>query len=109
MYEKFTSYLDSFSKGAASEANLQSDIQSFVTEFSQSELMNPSGMEIMGSKGWAARSALKNDIPNMSEEEVCACLSAFVMQESFCPGIILDLIHHDILPKILERLKELDH
>ena len=108
MYEKFTGYLDSFGKGMTTEADLQSSIESFVAAFSQSELMNPNGMEIMGSKGWATRSALKNDAPNMTAEEACACLSAFVMQESFCPGIVLDLINQDILPKILERLKELD-
>ena len=108
MYEKFTAYLDSFGNGGVSGTDLSGSIQAFVSDFSQSELMDPNGMELMGSKGWATRSALKNDIPGMSAEEVCACLSTFVLQESFCPGILQDLINQDILPKMLERLKALD-
>ena len=108
MYQKFTDYLDSFSKGATAGTDLQGSIESFVADFSQSELMDPNGMELVGSKGWETRTALRNAIPNMTAAEVCACLSTFVLQESFCPGSILDLIKQDIFLKILERLKELD-
>ena len=107
MYEKITGYLDTFSKGAA-DPEIKEKISSFVSDFSQSGFMNPNAMEIMGNKGWATRSALKNDIPAMSADDACACLSGFVQQEFFCEGIILDLISNGIFTGILERLKELD-
>ena len=108
MYENITKYLDFFSKNTLSKEELQEKIDLFVRDFSQSELMNPDAMNIMGMHGWATRSALKNAIPTMSAEEVCACISAFVMQESFLQGILLDQIQQGILSRILERLKELD-
>ena len=106
MYEKITGYLKFFGKNASPEA--QEKTAAFVADFSQSGLMNPDGMEIMGQRGWATRTALKNDAPTMTAEEVCACLSAFVMQESFCEGILWDLVQQGVLPVLLERLKELD-
>ena len=104
MYEKITRYLDPFSNKSAS----QEEINAFVTDFTQSGFMNPDGMDIMGTRGWATRSALRNDAPTMTAEEACACISAFVMQESFIEGLLLDQIEQGILPLILERLKELD-
>lgn len=105
MYEKITKYIDVFGENAAPAADA---IQSFVAEFSQSEFMNPEAMEILGTRGWEKRSALKSDAPTMTAEDACACISAFVMQESFCEGIILDLIQQGVLLPILKRLKELD-
>ena len=105
MYEKITKYIDVFGEDAA---DLSNQIQSFAAEFSQSGFMNPDSIEILGQHGWADRSALKNDAPTMTAEEACACLSAFVMQESFCEGILLDQIQQGILLPILRRLKELD-
>lgn len=108
MHENITKYLDFFSKNTLSKEELQEQINLFVRDFSQSEFMNPDAMDIMGMRGWATRSALQNAIPTMSAEDACACISAFVVQESFFQGIVLDQIQQGILPRILERLKELD-
>ena len=108
MHENITKYLDFFSKNTLSKEELQEQINLFVRDFSQSEFMNPEAMDIMGMRGWATRSALQNAIPTMSAEDACARISAFVVQESFFQGIVLDQIQQGILPRILERLKELD-
>ena len=108
MYEKMTGYLDSFTDASLPEGDLQKKLQKFAADFAQSGLVNPEGMMIMGIRGWATRSALRNDAPTMTGEEVCACLSAFVEQESFCPGILLSLVKEEVLPRLLARLKELD-
>ena len=107
MYEKITSYLDFFGENA-DKSNLEGKIQSFMQDFMESGLMNPDGMNIMGERGWATRTALKNDAPTMTAEEACACISTFILQENFCPGGLLDQIQQGILPPILARLKELD-
>lgn len=108
MYEKITGYLDFFGENASSQTDLKEKIKAFTDDFMQSGFMNPDGMEIMGAHGWMTRSALRNDAPNMTAEEACACISAFIQQESFFEGILLDQIEQGILPRILERLKELD-
>ncbi len=108
MYEKFTEYLEFFGKNADQQGDLSAKAAAFAADFSQSEFMNPNAMEIMGAKGWATRSALLKDAPSMTAEDACACISGFVMQESFIPGVLLDQIQQGILPRILERLKELD-
>lgn len=108
MYEKITKYAEIFGGSAGAPENLPEKIQAFIADFSQSEWMNPDGMQVVGERGWATRSALRNDIPSMTAEEVCACLSAFVQQEAFLEGIILDLVQQGILPQMLQRLQELD-
>ena len=108
MYEKITSYHDVFGKNAVSESELQKKIESFVTDFMQSEFMNPNAMEAMEKYAWVSKSELKNAASTMTADEACTCLSAFVQQESFIPGILLDLTQQGVLPQILGRLKELD-
>lgn len=108
MYEKITGYLDAFENGTVSDEELGKEITSFIDDFSQSGFMNPDAMQVMAEHDWATRTALRNDAPSMSAEDACACISAFVMQESFIEGIILDQIKQGILPLILKRLKELD-
>lgn len=108
MYEKITAYLDCFSNTEAPEAEISAKIGSFVEDFSKSGLANPEALMIMGMRGWATRSALKADAPTMTAEEACACLSAFTEQESYCPGVILELVRQGIMAQILQRLKELD-
>ena len=44
----------------------------------------------------------------MTAEEACVCISAFIQQESFIPGVLADLVRQDVLPGILKRLRELD-
>ena len=108
MYEKITSYLDAFEKSGGSAGDLNDKIKSFVAEFTESEWMNPNAMEAMGERMWASKSALRAEAPTMSAEDACICLSAFIQQETFIPGILLDLIQQDVIPQILKRLKELD-
>ena len=108
MYEKITKYADIFSKDAASPADRKKEIQSFIADFSQSGYMNPDALQVMGERGWISRSVLKNDLPSMTAEDICACFSAFIQQESFIEGIILDTIEKGILQELLERLKEQD-
>lgn len=109
MYEKITSYLDFFESSSVSDSELQTKIESFADAFMQSEFMNPNAMEAMGERAWAGKAALKNDAPSMTAEEVCICLSAFVQQETFIPGILLDLVRQGVIPQMLKRLKELDN
>ena len=45
----------------------------------------------------------------MTADEIFVCLSAFIQQDAFIPGILQDLIQQDVIPKMLKRLKELDH
>lgn len=70
--------------------------------------MTPDAMESMGERAFAGKEALKNDAPTMTAEEVCVCLSAFIQQETFIPGILLDLVRQGVIPAFIRRLKELD-
>ncbi len=108
MYEKITSYLDFFENSAVSEAELNEKIKQFSDDFMQSGFMNPNGMEAMGERVMAGKSQLKNDALTMSAEEICNCLSAFVQQDAFIPGIVLDLVQQGVVPQMLKRLKELE-
>ena len=108
MYEKITNYLDLFRKIEAGTAAESGEVKAFENDFMQSGRMDPDGIVLMGNRGWASRSAIKADTPSMTAEEVCACISAFVMQESFCQGILLDLIKQGVLVPLLERLKTLE-
>ncbi len=108
MYEKFTSYLDVFGGNPVPEAELQKEIETFAKEWAQSEWMVPDAMEAMGQRAWASKSSLKNDAATMTAEEACVCLSAFIQQDSFIPGVLQDLIQQGVLPEILKRLKDLD-
>lgn len=105
MYEKITCYLDSFVGDAAGQ---NEKIEAFASEFMQSEFMNPNAMEAMGERMWASKTKLREDAPSMTADEVCICLSAFVQQEAFIPGILADLIKQGVIPAMLQRLKELD-
>lgn len=104
MYEKITAYLETFSSGAAPEDK----IKAFAADFMESGLMNPNAMEAMGSRVMASKTALKNEAPTMSGEEICVCISAFVQQDMFIPGILTDLVSQGVIPQMLKRLQELD-
>ena len=106
MYENITKYLEVFGEDGASVSPEQ--VAAFADAFTQSGLMDPNGMETMGARGWATRTALREAAPTMTAQEACACISAFVLQESFIPGVLADQIAQGILPLILKRLKELD-
>ncbi len=108
MYEKITSYLDFFDNGTLSEPELNEKINLFSADFMQSEFMNPNAIEAMGDRMWLSKTELKNQALSMTAEDACICLSAFIQQESFIPGILLDLIQQGVIPQILKRLKELD-
>ena len=108
MYESITSYLDFFEKNDISEAELQKKAEEFSENFMQSEFMNPNAMEAMGERMWASKSSPKADAPSMTSEQALVCLSAFVQQNTFIPGVVLDLVQQDVIPEILKRLKELD-
>ena len=108
MYESITSYLDFFEKNNISEAELQKKAEEFSENFMQSEFMNPNAMEAMGERMWSSKSSLIADAPSMTSEQALVCLSAFVLQNTFIPGIVPDLIQQGVIPEILKRLKELD-
>lgn len=108
MYEKITSYLNFFDSDTISESELNEKIKLFSDDFIQSEFMLPNAMEAMGERIMASKSELKNDAPTMTAEEACTCLSAFIQQDAFIPGVLLDLVKQDVVPQILKRLKELD-
>ncbi len=108
MYEKITSYLDFFDNGTLSEPELNEKINLFSADFMQSEFMNPNAIEAMGDRMWLSKTELKNQALSMTAEDAYICLSAFIQQESFIPGILLDLIQQGVIPQILKRLKELD-
>ena len=108
MYEKIISYLDFFDNGTLSEPELNEKINLFSADFMQSEFMNPNAIEAMGDRMWLSKTELKNQALSMTAEDACICLSAFIQQESFIPGILLDLIQQGVIPQILKRLKELD-
>lgn len=108
MYESITSYLDFFEKNDISETELQKKAEEFSEKFAQSEFMNPNAMEAMGERILASKSSLKADAPSMTSEQALVCLSAFVQQNTFIPGIVPDLIQQGVIPEILKRLKELD-
>ena len=90
MYEKITAYLDFFGRDAIPESELQEKTKEFSVDFMQSGFM------------------VSNDAPAMTAEEACVCISAFIQQESFIPGVLADLVRQDVLPGILKRLRELD-
>ena len=108
MYEKFTRYIDFFENDAVSETELNEKVQAFGADFMQSEFMNPNAMEAMGERMFKGKAELKSDAPTMTAEDACVCLSAFVLQENFIPGVLLDLVKQGVIPQILKRLKELD-
>ena len=108
MYESITSYLDAFAGDSLSEEELQASISSFAGAVMQSEWMVPDAIEAMGERAWASKAVLKAEAAAMPAEEICVCLSAFVQQEAFIPGILLNLIQEGVIPQFLLRLKELD-
>ena len=95
-------------KNDISEAELQKKAEEFSENFMQSEFMNPNAMEAMGERILASKSSLKANAPSMTSEEALVCLSAFVQQNTFIPGVVPDLVRQDVIPEILKRLKELD-
>ena len=107
MYEKITAYLDAFESGAP-EAELKKAAEAFANDFAQSGFMVQDAMEAMGDRAWASKSELKDSAPSMTAEEACVCLSAFLQQDSFLPGVLLDLIQQGVVPQFLKRLRELD-
>ena len=108
MHENITAYLDQFSENATSGEALQKQVELFANDFTQSGLMHPNGMEAMGERVWASKEALREEAAAMTAEEVCVCFSAFLQQEAFIPGILLDLVQQGVIPALLRRLKELD-
>ena len=109
MYEKITSFVDFFENHAGSEDELNKQIEKFAKDFMESEFVHPNAMEEMGDRMFASKSALKEAAPTMTADEIFICLSAFVQQDAFIPGILQDLIQQDVIPEMLKRLKELDH
>ena len=107
MYEKITSYLNTFDGGASDEA-IQKDMAAFAEDLEQSGFMTPNAWEAMGDLAWASRDALKEAAPSMSAETALTCLSAFIQQESDFPGIFILLVREDVVSHMLRRLKELD-
>ncbi len=108
MYEKITAYANIFEDNAVPKADLPGKIESFSNDFMQSGFMVSDAMEAMGERAFAGKEALKKDAPTMTAEEVCICLSAFIQQEAFIPGILLDLVQQGVIPALIRRLKELD-
>ena len=108
MYEKITAYLEFFGNDALPEAQSKEKIDAFTNEFMSSGWMNPNAMEAMGERAFAGKAALREAASTMSAEEVCTCLSAFIQQDAFIPGILPDLIQQGVIPQMLKRLKELD-
>ena len=108
MYEKITSYLDYFDNGGLKGNELDEKVKAFAADFMQSGLMNPDAMEAMGDRMWLSKTELKNNALSMSADDACVCLSAFVQQDAFIPGILTDLVQQGVIPQILKRLKELD-
>ena len=108
MYEKITAYLDFFGRDAIPESELQEKTKEFSVDFMQSGFMVSNAMEAMGERAWASKSQLREDALAMTAEEACVCISAFIQQESFIPGVLADLVRQDVLPGILKRLRELD-
>ena len=102
------SYINIFDDASISENDLKEKLKSFSDDFMQSGLMKPNAMEAMGDRMWASKESLKNDAPSMSADDVCVCLSAFVQQDAFIPGILLDLVKQGVIPEMLKRLKALD-
>ena len=109
MYEKITSFVDFFENNAVSEGELKKQIEKFANAFMESEFMHLNAMEEMGDRMFAGKSALKEAASTMTADEIFVCLSTFIQQDAFIPGILQDLIQQDVIPKMLKRLKELDH
>ena len=108
MYENITKYIEIFGNDAADDGKLQADLAAFTDAFQQAGLMDPDGLNVMGARGWATRSALLEAAPSMTVQEACACISAFLQQEMFIPGLLADQVKQGILPAILQRLQALE-
>ncbi len=109
MYENITSFIDAFENNATSEAELKKQIETFANNFAESEFMQPDAMEAMGDRMFAGKAALKEAASTMTADEIFICLSAFIQQDAFIPGILQDLVQQDVIPQMLKRLKELEH
>ena len=108
MYKRLTGYADEFKALAQDEAALAEKAAAFARDVKLHGIEDPGAMERMMEKGWITNSSLLEAAPAMTAEEVLTCLAAFVAQEEFIPGILANLVQLGVLPRILERLAELD-
>ena len=108
MYENITKYIEIFGNDAADDGKLQADLAAFPDAFQQAGLMDPDGLNVMVARGCATRSPLLEAAPSMTAPQPCACISAFLQQEMFIPGLLADQVKQGILPAILQRLQALE-